>query len=754
MLTVSVIDGPSSGTTEVNEDGTITYTPDANFAGTDSFTYEVNDGNGGTDTAIVTITIGGENDEPVALDDAADAAEGDGPALIDVLDNDSDVDEDTLTVTDVDDLGTIGAVTLADGDVSYSPNGQFESLADGEEATDTFEYSISDGNGGTDSATVTVTIAGENDDPVAADDDEESTDEDTAFDVDVLGNDTDAEDDELAVSTIDTTGTVGTVTLVDGTVNYDPAGAFEGLGDGDSAADAFSYTVSDGNGGTDTAAVTVTVNGVNDDPVAADDDEESTDEDTAFDVDVLGNDTDAEDDELAVSTIDTTGTVGTVTLVDGTVNYDPAGAFEGLGDGDSATDTFSYTVSDGNGGTDTATVTVTVNGVNDDPVADDDAVDVTEDDAASTVDVLDNDNDAEGDDLSVTAVDVIGTVGSVTLIDGVVSYDPAGGFESLAAGEDTTDSFGYSISDGNGGSDSATVTVTVNGVNDDPVAADDAEESTDEDTPLDVDVLANDFDVDESDDLTVTVTVDATNGTTEVNEDGSVTYTPAADYFGEDSFTYQVDDGNGGTDTAVVTVTVNPINDDPVADDDTAATDEDTATDIDVLDNDTDVDEDTLLVTIAVDPSDGAVEVNEDGTIAYTPDENFFGEDSFTYQVDDGNGGTDTAVVTVTVNAVNDDPTAGDDSGAGFELDAGVPSFVTADVLANDSDIDGGALSVTILDLTGTQGTVTYLGSGTFLYENTAGLEAGAEDSWSYTVSDGNGGTDVATVTISIIAAD
>ena len=754
VLTPSVTDGPSNGAAEVNEDGTITYTPDANFAGVDSFTYEVDDGNGGTDTALVTVTIGGENDEPVAVDDTAAADEGDGPALVDVLDNDSDVDEDTLTVTAVDDLGTTGAVTLTDGDVAYSPDGQFEGLADGEEATDSFEYSISDGNGGTDSATVTVTITGENDAPDAVDDDEESTDEDTAFDVAVLGNDTDVDvSDVLNVTAVDDTGTVGTVTLVDGTVNYDPAGAFEALGAGDSATDTFTYTVSDGNGGSDTATVTVTVDGVNDAPDAVDDDEESTDEDTAFDVAVIGNDTDAEDDELTVTAVDDTGTVGTVTLVDGTVNYDPAGAFEALGAGDSATDTFTYTVSDGNGGSDTATVTVTVDGVNDAPDAGDDDVDVTEDDGAASVDVLANDDDVEGDDVTVTAVDDTGTVGTVTLVDGVVGYDPAGAFESLAAGEDTTDTFGYSVSDGNGGSDSATVTVTVSGVNDAPDAVDD-EVSTDEDTPVDIDVLANDDDVDASDELTVSITADPADGTAVANEDGSVTYTPDENFFGEDSFTYQVDDGNGGLDTAAVTVTVDPINDDPLAVDDSAETDEDTATDIDVLDNDSDVDEDSLSVTIDADPSDGTAEVNEDGSITYTPDEDFFGEDSFTYQVDDGNGGFDTATVTVTVNAVNDDPVALDDSGVGFELDDGAPSFVTADVLANDSDIDGGALSVTILDLSGTQGTVTYLGDGTFLYENTEGLGVGAEDSWSYTVSDGNGGTDTATVTITIVAAD
>ena len=139
--------------------------------------------------------------------------------------------------------------------------------------------------------------------------------------------------------------------------------------------DSFTYNIDDeiiGNT-SNLATVTINVTPVNDAPVAGDDDGVgySTDEDSAFTTaSVLGNDTDVDGDTLTVSGLDTTGTLGLVTdNGDGTFDYDPNGAFESLGAGDSTTDSFSYTVSDGNGGTDTATVTVTVNGVNDDPVA-------------------------------------------------------------------------------------------------------------------------------------------------------------------------------------------------------------------------------------------------------------------------------------------------------------------------------------------------------------------------------------------------
>ena len=141
--------------------------------------------------------------------------------------------------------------------------------------------------------------------------------------------------------------------------------------------------------------------------------------------------------------------------------------------------------------------------------------------------------------------------------------------------------------------DSATVTITVGPVNDPPVASDDAG-TTDEDTSVTVDVVANDTDLDGSvDPATVAVTSGAGNGTTSVDPvSGEITYTPDADFAGTDSFTYEVCDDGAPVlcDTAVVTVTVDPVNDPPVAGDDAASTDEETPVTIDVLFNDTDVD--------------------------------------------------------------------------------------------------------------------------------------------------------------------
>ena len=196
--------------------------------------------------------------------------------------------------------------------------------------------------------------------------------------------------------------------------------------------------------------------------------------------------------------------------------------------------------------------------VNNPPVAEDDAA-ITDEDSQLIVaapGLLSNDSDPDvGDTLTVTAVDTSGTVGVVNAwdADGSFTYNPNGQFEYLQAGNSTIDSFIYTVSDGNGGTDTATVTITINGVNDPPVAVNDSA-VTNEGTPVIIDVLNNDSDAD-GDTLTVDSVTQGTNGSV-INNGSNVTYTPATAFNGTDSFSYTISDGNGGTDTATVTINV------------------------------------------------------------------------------------------------------------------------------------------------------------------------------------------------------
>jgi hypothetical protein len=212
--------------------------------------------------------------------------------------------------------------------------------------------------------------------------------------------------------------------------------------------------------------------------------------------------------------------------------------------------------------------------------------------------------------------------------------------------------------------------------------------STAEDTAGTRNVLANDTDPN-GDALTVTGKTNGAHGTVTCTAAGSCTYTPAANYHGPDSFTYTIGDGNGGTDTATVNVTVTPVNDAPDAVDDTLTTPEDTPGGKAVLTNDTDVDGDTLTVTGKTNGAHGTVSCTAT-VCTYTPAANYHGPDTFTYTISDGNGGTDTATVNVTVTPVNDAPDAVNDTLTTPEDTAG-----TVNVLTNDTDPDGDTLTVT-----------------------------------------------------------
>ena len=207
------------------------------------------------DTATVTVTVTPVNDTPDAVDDAAATTE-DTPVTVDVLATDSDLDADAPTISEFTN-GAHGTVLLVSGTLVYTPGPDFH-------GADVFGYTIDDGHGGTDSASVAITVASVNDAPDAVSD-AAITDEDTALTIAVLPNDSDVDGDTLTITGVGTAGTLGEVTINgNGTLTYDPNGQFESLGVGQTATDTFTYTIGDGLGGADTATVTVTITGVAD----------------------------------------------------------------------------------------------------------------------------------------------------------------------------------------------------------------------------------------------------------------------------------------------------------------------------------------------------------------------------------------------------------------------------------------------------------------------------------------------------------
>jgi hypothetical protein len=275
------------------------------------------------------------NRPPVAIDDSATTLINT-PVAVDVLANDTDADNDTLTVT-----GTTtpahGTAVVQDNKVDYAPNGGYTGV-------DSFDYTVDDGHGGTDTGTVNVTVTPPSNRSPTATDDSATTAYNTPVTLDVLANDTDPDGDSLSLTGV-TAPAHGTAALNNGKVDYSPATNYYG-------ADSFDYTISDGNGGTDTGTVNVTVLPPPDHPPVAVDDSVTTTENTPATINVVANDTDVDGDALSVSAVEAPAH-GTATIVSGKIKYTPTTYYTG-------SDTFDYTVSDGRGGTDTGSVYVVI----------------------------------------------------------------------------------------------------------------------------------------------------------------------------------------------------------------------------------------------------------------------------------------------------------------------------------------------------------------------------------------------------------
>ena len=274
------------------------------------------------------------------------------------------------------------------------------------------------------------------------------------------------------------------------------------------------------------------------------------------------------------------------------------------------------------------------------PVVVDDYVTVQS--GTTNIDVLDNDFDLDGDEIIVTIVQPASNGSVVINLDYTITYTPNNGFAG-------NDSFIYTISDGNGGEDIGTAFITVEATA--PIAVDDSA-SVATGGIVNIPVLNNDSDPN-NDVLSVINTTNPANGTVAIQGDGTINYQSFAPFTGTDTFTYTISDNNGGTDTATVTVTVtanSQTNQPPVAVNDGASTNPNIPVTVNVLSNDFDPDGNPLTVTGVSVPTNGTAVNNNDGTITYTPNNGFVGNDSFTYTISDNNGGTATATVNISMS--------------------------------------------------------------------------------------------------------
>ena len=712
-LQIDAFGAETNGTVQSNGDGTYTFTPDANFNGVASFNYVVNDGNNATDQGTVEIIVGAANDDPLAVDDEFTTLEDTAVTILpsDLLANDNDPDGDTPQVVAVDANSTTNGTLQVtdDGSFTYTPNANFF-------GTDSFTYAITDGNGGTAQATVNINVTSVNDAPTVGGFNEIRLADLTPSLIGPNASFTDNaghNDAQILINGQNFYNGIGLHPVSPSSfVEYDLNGATEfsavvGLNDtlfqaGEVVFRAFvdgvevfnSTDVVGGNVTTDTPAL----------PISFDTTGGTT---LRLEVDTAG--IQGADHAVFANAMLTGPTqVTTISVAESAVNGTLVGTYSGS---DVDGDTLTYSLADNADGrfeidadtgeirvadaslldfetenshsiivevddqttTVTQTLQIQLSDINEVPTGTNNTISILEDGSRSFSAADFGFLDPEGGELRSILVMNLPTGGTLELngepvvVPKVIEvadlpnlvYTP----NSDANGADY-DSFDFRVRDAGQlfSSDANTLTIDVNSVNDLPIAQDDAATALEDAVEVTGNLLDNDSDID-GDTLTVNSTPvnGPANGTLTLSSDGTFVYTPDADFNGTDSFTYEVNDGNGGIAQATVEIEVVSVNDAPVAVDDSFATSEDTALTIEaseILANDNDIDGDTLqIASITTDPTNGTVALNGDGTFTYTPNENFFGNDSFTYELTDGNGGRTEAIVNLTVSETNDAPT-------------------------------------------------------------------------------------------------
>ena len=715
VLTFSLSGAPAGATID-GSTGEFTWTPtEVQGPSTYIFDVVVTDSAGASDRKPVTITVAEVNSAPVLAAISSQTVSEGALLTFNATATDSDVPVQVLTYSLANGTGLVPAgasINPASGLFTWTPT---ESQGP---ATYTFDVVVSDGVT-TASRTVTVVVNEVNVAPVLG-----SIGSRTVSDGGTVSFTAQATDADVPVQTL-TYSLVGapstaTINPTSGAFSWTPA-------ETDSPGNyTFTVLVSDGSL-TDTEVITITVLESNVAPVlTVPSTTFAASEGSLLTFTASATDADGPGQTLTFSLSGTVPSGAAIDPLTGVFTWTPG---ESAG-GNSLT--FNVVVSDGSA-VDTEAITINVTEVNNPPVANNDSYSTNEDVTLTVAapGLLGNDTDVDTPTLTVNTVPVVAPLnGTLTLnANGSFTYVPNSNYYG-------PDSFQYSISDGTS-TRTATVTLSIAAVNDNPVAGNDAFTGN-EDTVINGNVASNDSDVDSSP-LTYVALTQPARGTLAMNADGTFAFTPTANYFGPDTFSYRVIDGNGGSAIAVVNLTINSVNDVPVGNNQSVTLAEDGSLAITLTGSDIETAPGSLTYAVVGSPTNGTL-TGSAPNLTYTPAANYFGSDSFTFTVTDANSGVSAlATVSISVTAVNDAPVANAQT-------VNVAEDTAQSITLTGSDTEGSTISYIVVSgpangtLTGTAPSLTYTPRANF----------NGSDSFTFKVNDGLLDSPVVTVTINV----
>lgn len=664
LLTTIIVTDAVNGVNATINDSTIQYMPNPNFNGLDSIEYWVCDDFNNCAAAKVYITVKSVNDIPVANNDTLRIIEDDPTSLIEVLANDIDADGDSLNVTILTVPSKGVAIVVPDSTIAYTPFPDSNGI-------DVIAYKVCDTKDSCNVGIAFIEIMPVNDRPNAIKDSIIIQEDSMNVRIPVLANDTDADRDVITLDTVYPPTSGGTIMVSNDTVIYNPPANFNGL-------DSIKYAICD-TALCDTTYLIVNITPVNEAPIAVQDSITIPEDTSAIKIAFTANDLEFDGETILVDSV-MSGILGNISITNDTVCYTPFANANGI-------DSLKYIITDGTF-KDSTYIIINILPINDRPIAVNDTVTVPENSNPAVIPVQINDSDPDGD-LFATGLVSGPSNGTAFAAAGSIFYTPPPSFNGI-------DSIKYNICDAQVPQqcDTATIFITVTGVNDPPIARNDTICIGEDTTAVAVAVELNDFDLD-GDVTTVSILTRANHAIVDSIRNDSLIYQPTTNFNGLDSVRYQLYDGIL-VDQAWVYITIKPRNDAPTSEKDSITIIEDMANvQIAVTANDSDIDEgDSLKVAILAPPtSGGTATVMDDTMVVYTPGLNFFGKDTIVYQVCDTSNACVTDTICITVQSVNERPIAVDDF-LTINEDAG---SIVIDVQANDSDGDGDSFVTTII---------------------------------------------------------